>query len=390
MLCRCADVVGVCRSSSLSHAAASPMKLERRRRSQLAYFLVFSLLAISALSAKTCAASNVGTLLKSFPFHATDLVSDSSQPYVYASISGSSSIAVINTQTLSVEKMIALPGTPENASLSADGSTLYVADSTNKSIDCIDTRSLSLTKSLSVSTTPYDVVSGLGNRLFVLDASTTYCHIVQIDATTGASTGNAINSAHYYGTLAISPDRKTLYYGETGISPSRLISYDVSTTNAAVLKTVQPGSNGQLLVLSHDGDTIALPCGAPYAVTLYRASDFTALGTFNTGAYPNAIAFSPDDQIAYVSHSMYPTAVDIYSTKTFELLGQFNVADRSWAMATDASGQELFVSCSGTYYKNSNLIVYQAVPEPSSLAIFGIGAMFAILGCLWRRSRRSA
>jgi hypothetical protein len=44
-------------------------------------------------------------------------------------------------------------------------------------------------------------------------------------------------------------------------------------------------------------------------------------------------------------------------------------------MTTDQSGRELFVSCDGAYYGNSNLTVYSTVPEPSTLVLLGIGAM---------------
>jgi len=333
-----------------------------------------------------------GTLLKSFSFSASDLVADPSQPYMYASISGSNAVAVINTQSLSLQSIIALPGTPQDIALSADGTALYVADSTNKSIDVINTQTLSLTTSLPVATTPYSVAAGLNNRLYVLDATTTYNHIDQINALTGASTGPSYGYALYYGDLEISPDRRTLYFGEEGLSPSTLFSYDVSTTTITPLLSVETGSNGKKVVVSHNGSTVAQPDGAPYAVTLYNSSDFSALGSFDTGAYPDSMAFSPNDQIAYAALSPYPTAVDIFSTTSFQELGQISVPDYASCMETDSTGQELFVSCNGTYWGNTEIAVYStgaAVPEPSTLILLGAGAI-SLLGYRMRLRRRRA
>jgi formylglycine-generating enzyme required for sulfatase activity len=237
-----------------------------------------------------------------------------------------------------------------------------------------------------VTTTPYDVVEGLNNRLYVFGGSPLY-QISQIDATTGATTGPSLGApGNSYGYLQISPDQQTLYLGTT-YSASYIYSYDVSTTSIAPLHSVQSCEDAKGLVLSHNGLTIAQVNGFPYCATLFQSSDLTALGQFNTGAYPDALAFSPDDQLAYVLHSPYPTAVDIYSTTTFADLGQFKVADDAYWMATDHTGTELFVACDGQYNGNSNLIVYSAAPEPSTLALL-LAGFVGLLAYACRRRRK--
>jgi YVTN family beta-propeller protein len=330
---------------------------------------------VLAATTETRALAAVGTVLQTFTFDSTDLVADPYQPYMYASVSATNSLAVINTQSLSVAKTITLPGAPQGMSLAADGKTLYIADSSNRSIDVIDTQTLTLTRSLSLATTPYDVAAGLGNRLYVLDDSSMYCHIEQIDALTGGSAGPTYGPGVYYGDLSTSPDRRTLYHGDHGLSQTTLFSFDVSSGTITTLGSVVTGANGENAVLSHGGATIAQPNGYPYSVTLYRSSDFAALGSFNTGAHPNALAFSPDDQLAYVSHSPYPTAVDIFSTATFARLGQFNIGGSSSVMETDPTGRELFVA-------QGNTVVYDtgvSVPEPCSLALLAVAVGMAIL-----------
>ena len=356
-----------------------------KRLGFLGLFLLVNLLSVGEVRAAVIA----GTPLKSFAFESNDLVADPNQPYVFASVPNSDAIE-------RHQHAIALCGKSDHFARNAPkyiarpgGQTLYVADSTNNSIDVIDTGTLALSRTLPLDGTPDAVVPGLDNRLYVLDSTTTYDHIEQINALTGAAAGPAYGFAMYYGRLQISPDQKTLYYAEKSLSPTDLYSYDVSTGTIAPLKSVQTGSNGKDVVLSHNGATIAQPNGAPYSVTLYNSSNFAALGSFDTGAYPDALAFSPGDNLAYVSHSPYPTAVDIYSTTTFNDVGQFSIADQSTCMTTDNTGGELYVALDGTYYSNTNTVVYAtgaATPEPSTLALLGIGAL-GLFGYGWRRRR---
>src|SRR5437763_583795 len=111
---------------------------------------------------------------------------------------------------------------------------------------------------------------------------------------------NAPSSVFVYsGSLAISPDRNTLYYGQQGLSPTTLYKLDVSTPTLTNSQSITTGSNGHEVVLNHSGSIVAHPNGAPYEIPLLRTSDLVALGTLNAGAYPSAIAFSPDDAVAY-------------------------------------------------------------------------------------------
>jgi autotransporter-associated beta strand protein/YVTN family beta-propeller protein len=372
-------------STRNSSATAGTASCRLRRTTRLLHGLLFATLCSSPAEVRALAPT--GTLLKSFPIYSNELVVDPSQPYIYASVAASDAIEVLNTQTLSVQSTITLRGQPKGMALSPDGKSLYVADSTNNSIDVINTQTLSLSRSLSLATTPYSIAAGPSNRLYVLDASSVYNHIDQIDAITGASTGPSYGFALYYGDLETSPDGRTLYYGQEGLSPSTLSSFDISTTTITPLNGVQTGSNGEKVVVSHNGATIAQPNGAPYAVTLYSSSGFTALGSFSTGPYPDAFAFSADDRLAYVALSPYPTAVDIYSTTSFAQIGQFGVPDRASCMVTDPTGQELFVSCDGTYWHNSVTAVYStgvSVPEPASIAL-ALTCGLCLLGYRWRR-----
>src|SRR5262249_32529112 len=97
-------------------------------------------------------------------------------------------------------------------------------------------------------------------------------------------------------------------------------------------------------------------------------SDFASLGSFTTGAYPDAIAFSPDDKLAYAGHTIYPSAIDVYSTSTFTMEAQFQIPDAPIAMCTDRTGRELVVAFEEVYSSSQRPIVYNASPSPIIVA----------------------
>ena len=107
------------------------------------------------------------------------------------------------------------------------------------------------------------------------------------------------------------------------------------------------------------------------------------IANYSTGAYPDALAYSPDGSIVYALHSVYPTAIDLYSTDTGVLLGQFPAADRGFLASVDNTGQHLFVGYDSVYYNDATLKVY-SVPEPAFCAV-----LIALPFLARRRSARS-
>jgi DNA-binding beta-propeller fold protein YncE len=223
------------------------------------------------------------------------------------------------------------------------------------------------------------VAAGNNNRLFVGTANSTWFFSVvkQIDAATGSSTGpNVLGMGSVYsGNLQISPDRSTLYYATHASSPGDLYQFDVSGPTPSLLwhNSEDIGENGEQLVLSPDGSMVAYVCGHGYQgynIPNFSTANMTLQGRFATGAYPDALAYSPDGKFAYALHSGSVYAVDVYVTASSSLVGQFTSKDQGSDMFVDHSGKHLFVSYDGTFHNFSNLVVYStaySVPEPSSL-----------------------
>jgi YVTN family beta-propeller protein len=270
---------------------------------------------------------------------------------MYATIPSQNSVAIINTNTLAASTVFVGSG-PANLAFSPDGSKAYIANSTSNFVVVFDTQTRTVTNSFQLPEEPQDVVFGSLNRLWVLGQS----QIFQIDATTGASTGPSITNSIYSGSLEISPDRNTLYYADYGLSPGTMYKYDVSgTTPVLVLQTPfgTVGSNGEDLTLSHNGSFICYATGSGqngYQIAKFRTSDFATLGSFNTGPYPHAVAFSPDDLVVYASVDT-ASGLKVFDANTFLLLGTMSGPDVASKLAVESTGRYLFAGYTA-YYSN--------------------------------------
>jgi YVTN family beta-propeller protein len=302
---------------------------------------------LNALFIANNAHAAFGDLVMQYSFPASSLVMNPTQALMYATIPSQNSIAIINTNTLAVEHTVFVGSRPANLAFSPDGSKAYIANSTSNFVVVFNTQTRTIVNSFHLSEHPQDVVFGSLNRLWVLGQT----QIFQIDATTGASTGPSIgnndNVFIYSGSLEISPERNTLYYGDYGLSPSTMYKLNVSGTTPVLVRRTPfgtVGSNGEDLTLSHNGNFICYTTGSGqnnYDIAKFRTSDFASLGSFYTGPYPQALAFSPDDSVVYASVNT-ASGIKVFNANTFNLLGTISGPDVATRLAVDSTGRYLF------------------------------------------------
>ncbi len=346
-----------------------------------------TVLYLGVLSSNARSASDLGTLEATFSFHANNLATDPIRPYVYATTS--SSLQIINTNTLTVEKSLPLTNGGWGMSFSPDASRLYVAGGSSNSIYVIDLAQDSLAGSVSAGDYARSVKVGLNNRLFVLTGTQqTPSFVKQIDATTGASTGpNLAGCCYpayppfdvYSGEIQISPDRTKLYYANYGLSPASLYEFDVSGTNPIERWAGLGGYSGEQLVLSPDGSLLAyvtetgLNGKTPNFSTLFPGLGIK--GYLPTEFKPNALAYSPDGKLAYVLQ--WPAAnISVFDTTSSAKLAQFTTIDGGYDMVADRTGQHLFVSYNG--FVTKNIVVYSTgIPEPGVVTYIATALLVA-------------
>jgi YVTN family beta-propeller protein len=299
-----------------------------------------------------------GDILAQYTFPASSLVMLPGQPLMYATIPSQNSVAIINTNTLVVVDTVFVGSGPTNLAFSPDGSKAYIANNTSNFVAVFDTQSRTVINSFLLPEHPQDVVFGNSNRLWVLGDNS----IFQIDATTGNSTGPSITNSIFGGSLEISPDRNTLYYADLGLDPGSMYKYDVTgITPVLLLQTPfgMVGSNGQDLTLSHSGSFICYTTGSGntnYDIAKFRTSDFAELGSFYTGPYPRALAFSPDDLLVYASVNT-ASGIKAFDANTFLLLGTITGPDVASKLTVDSTGGKLFAGYNN-YHQFLGTIVF--------------------------------
>jgi YVTN family beta-propeller protein len=260
---------------------------------------------------------------------------------------------------------------PSNLAFSPEGSQAYIANSTSNFVVVFNTQTRTVVNSFPIPEHPQDVVFGSLNRLWVLGQN----QIFQIDATTGASTGPSIGGSVFIngGSLEISPDRNTLYYGDYGVSPATMYKVNVSgSTPVLVLQTPfgTAGSNGEDLTLSHNGSSICYTTGSGqnnYDIAKFRTSDFATLGSFYTGPYPQALAFSPDDLVVYASvHTA--SGIKVFNASTFLSLGTISGPEVATKLTVDSTGRYLFAGYNASFGDFTGTLVFDTGrrgPQPS-------------------------
>ena len=132
---------------------------------RLSAFLVLGVaICCFGTSAKAASGDNPVT---SFDLVASRLIADPQRGLIYASITDSNMVAVIDAATLAVTKKLTIGAGPIGMAISPDGNKLYVAQKLIKKIAIIDLTTLTVLPSLTIAEESYDVEAGQGNRLYV-------------------------------------------------------------------------------------------------------------------------------------------------------------------------------------------------------------------------------
>lgn len=317
-----------------------------------------------------------GDSLKTLDYGVSRFLMSPTASVMYASVPSLNSVISIDTNDFSVRSSTFVGSGPTNMAITPDGNTLYVANSLSNFIGVLNTSTGSFSN-IAISDTPKDIEVGADGRLYVLGSNS----IMQINPADGSSAGNDLENIWIYsGELALSADKTTLYYGTYGVSPSTLMQFDV-TGDEPVLTWQNEfgtiGSNGNDLAVSNDGSFVSYATGSGqlgYKIAKFRTSDMLMEGTFNTGAYPHEITFSPDDAVAYTVNRI--GSIESWDTTTFLQLDSFSVTGESTELAVDSTGRYLFAAMNtGKLEIIDTGRMVSSVPEPSQavLMILGLG-----------------
>lgn len=260
-----------------------------------------------------------------------------------------------------------LPGATGMA-LAPDGRSLWVALPGIGALKRVDTGTLVVTQTIAVPTgqCPGDVVV-VGDRLVYGHSCNTYGGsggyggVGVVDASTGALLGGVTTGPYHRPVLATGPAGH-VYAADAGLSPATLYLYDVRGSGPVLVASRWNVCENLRDLSAHpDGSRVVTACGYPYIHTIWTADKLMQAGTFPSGPYPLAGAWSADGTTfvagldsAYepdvVFHRLGENApvrwVDFGATTSLlQARGLAASSDgrRAWAVASSSAGLVLHV-----------------------------------------------
>jgi hypothetical protein len=215
--------------------------------------------------------------------------------------SGTDGVTVTDTEGTVEQTLSGLPGAT-GMTLSADGSTVYVALADGDGIGEINTSTLAVTTiDTGTSTCPSSVAVTADTLWFGYGCGTGDERVgsVESDGTVHLA---VITGFYYPPLLATSPGADgVLMTGVEGLSPATLTEYAVTGGNnpkATLQQSTEAGDNLRDLAMTPDGQDVVVASGFPYYQQVYKTSDLSADGTYPTSNYPDAVAIRDDGQVA--------------------------------------------------------------------------------------------
>lgn len=200
------------------------------------------------------------------PLFVSGICADAQGRRLYAALTRSNELAVVDLGTKSVAKKIPVGDHPYTCAVSANGDRVYVSNWGSRSISEIDAGGLGEVRKISVGDHPNDLVlAPNGKRLFVANANSNSVSVVDLVS------------------------HKTVETISVALYPKSPIG---STTNAIALTR-----DGQRLFAANaDNNAVAV-----IALSGSGRTQSLVEGFIPVGWYPTALALSPDDKTLYVA-----------------------------------------------------------------------------------------
>jgi DNA-binding beta-propeller fold protein YncE len=257
---------------------------------------------------------------------------------------------ILDAKTVTLLAQVSVGSSPTGLAITPDNSELYVANSgaTLNGIVALNLTTLTIdtTKTINTEASVGSISFGNNNIIYALTGGS----IDMYNAATEEYVGSTGGVWVYGGDIAITPDRNTLFYGQFGLSPTTLYQLDVSGSTPSLVTSTQSGFNGESLAISHSGQYVVQPNGAPYYIELYSTKYFPQYyGTFNTGAYPKQAGFSWDDSMIFTLSDNSDGYLGLYNTSTFvaspqiTLPSEFSFTNPITGILTEPSNTLIFI-----------------------------------------------
>jgi YVTN family beta-propeller protein len=241
---------------------------------------------------------------------------DDANGYVFLDGGGSNGIAVRDASGAGIKVIHGEPGA-DGMTVSADGSTLYVALQTADAISVIDTSTLTETTRvhLGADTCPASVAA-LGSTVWFGYGCDEHSGIGALDVS-GTPSAHLAAATGFVNPpiLAVSPGLPgRIFAAIPGLTPSTVQSFDVSGTTLTAGPMREVGENLRDMAVTADGADLITASGSPYIHPAYRTSDLGGDGHYGSNnPYPIAVATSADGFVAAGVYASYDPDVYVYT-----------------------------------------------------------------------------
>ena len=244
--------------------------------------------------------------------------------YLYLSLPDDDLVSVLDVTANNIDFSIEVGDRPYGLAYDGDGNDLYVANSADTTLYIIDLTTETIIDTIGLPRSPLFLdINDFRSQIFVTTVGNSYPILVREDPFAGMVISDIEDSRLIIDSslVVMDDDRDRMYLTEIGGYPASLYKYDTSTVPPTLLLEDEHNSLGynlRDLTVMPDGSAILLACTSPYHVQIISPTDFTSTGTLNTGAYPNAVAVSPDGLFAYTANGA--NTVQVWDLTTNSLL----------------------------------------------------------------------
>jgi len=311
-----------------------------------------------------------------------DVVVDGVHQRVFISDPAGGKVVATDYSGTVVGTVDSLPGV-RGLELSADSGTLYAAAEDANAIVAIDTATATEAHRYPTGDgTQPEYPALAGNKLWFGYRGSGNGNIGSLDLSgtdpvvaLGQDTTRTWYDAPILGSSAGAPG--TLVAGAPGQSPVELAVYDVSSGAASrTAYAFDPGSSSNLsdLAVTPDGKDVVTASGAPYRQEVFKTSDLSEDGRYDTNAYPNAVDIAPNGAVAAGTFSWYDPDVHIFQPGVSTPVRQYdfpNTGTSSGADTLAASGLAWAPDSSKLFavsYNDADVYSLRVLDDPTKAA----------------------
>ena len=216
---------------------------------------------------------------------------------LYVANAGFNDVSVINTANNTVISTITVGYNPNYVTVSTDGSTLYVPNFGSKTISIINTATNTVVNTVSMGQSSIGVSGNSdGSKVYIANGGANTVSIIN-------SVSNTIISTIQVGTtpfgVSVSPDGSRLYVANMGSNTLSVIN----TSTTSVVATIPVGSGPEGVSVSSDGTRVYVTNHLSSTVSVIDAATNTVISTIATGINPLGISVNKDNTQLFVENA---------------------------------------------------------------------------------------